>query len=101
MSHFAFFMDMFGHCELTLSMVRSILNVTTWSQEELNRTMQLQNTCIKKSWYKVAVYYKMTTNMSNTLRTRCNAENAMRRSWKKFQSLHVQGLPEVPPLPEN
>ena len=96
MAHFDCFMEMFGQYPLTLSMVRSIVDVFGWSHDELKTAMPTQDG-IKKSWYQVAVHY--TNTKHNTLRKRCAAENAMRLSWYKFQLIRVREMPEVPPLP--
>ena len=97
MNPFSLFTDTYGRCTPTLRQLRTLVDAAAWTQEELEEERCSSNDSRVRLWYQVAVLHEMTR--TGTLRKRCEAENKLRSAWSRFLVLHVQNMPEVPPLP--
>lgn len=90
------FMDVFGHCDPTLHMLKTFVDTTTLTTKELLHDLHRENGAIYVAWYNAAIVY--SDSKGRGLKQRCRAERILRMAWREFLHSRERAKPLVPDL---
>jgi len=90
------FMDVYGHCDLTLHMLKTFLDTTALATTELLQDLHRENCKVYVAWYNAAIVY--SDSRGRTLKQRCRAERILRMAWREFLHSRERVKPLVPDL---
>tara|TARA_B110000285_G_scaffold122679_1_gene138691 strand:- start:2302 stop:2598 length:297 start_codon:yes stop_codon:yes gene_type:complete len=90
------FMDVYGHCDPNLHMLKTFLDTTALTPNELLHDLHRESHTIYVAWYNAAIVY--SDSKGKTLKQRCRAERLLRLAWREFLHSRERAKPLVPDL---
>lgn len=90
------FMDIYGHCDPTLHMLKTFLDTTAPLTTELLHDLHREDGAIYVAWYNAAIVY--SDSKGRKLKERCRAERILRMAWREFLHSRERAKPLVPDL---
>jgi hypothetical protein len=90
------FMDVYGHCDPSLHMLKTFLDTTAFTTHELLYDLHRESRAIYVAWYNAAIVY--SDSKGRDLKQRCRAERLLRMAWREFLHSRERIKPLVPDL---
>ena len=91
-------MDIYDHTQLDISMLKTFIDITDLTTNNLYKYKYNEKSQIYIKWYNTAIIY--TESKGKNLKERCKSERNLRIAWKNFIQSRVKEKPMVPDIPD-